>query len=73
MNQKKARMLRKKAGYDPGEDPINERQYSTLLTVKSVDTGKGKIARTRTGHMLATKGERLIYRIAKKMYKEGKL
>ena len=69
MNQKKARMLRKAVGYDPGEDPIVERKYSTLLTVRKNSAGQ----KMKTGHMLATKGERLLYRQAKKLYREGKI
>lgn len=61
MNEKQAKRLRKLAGYNPEDDPINTRKYSTLVTVAG---------RKRTGYMLATKGRRLIYRQMKKRYKE---
>jgi len=61
MNEKQARKLRKLAQYNPEDDPICTRKYSTLITV----AGK-----KRTGYMLATKGRRLLYRQMKKRYKE---
>lgn len=73
MNQKKARMLRKAVGYNPREDPIKDRKYSVLRTAKVVDKGRGRLIGEQTGLMLATKGERLAYRQAKKLYKEGRI
>ena len=68
MNQKKARKLRKMAGYDPGEDPILNRKHRKLVTVKKIGQ-----QRMRTGEMKVNDGPRLIYRQLKKLYKEKQI
>jgi len=70
MNEKKARALRKMTGYNPADDPICERKYATLVAEKNVAVGKRK-RMIRTGHVLACKGQRLYYRLAKQRYREG--
>jgi len=72
MNQKKARMLRKLTNYNVRNDPIKDRKYAMVSCSKVTIPGKKPI-RVRTGLMLATKGERLYYRLAKKRYREGLL
>lgn len=75
MNQKKARLLRKVAKYDPGEDPIADRKYRYLTCVASVDRltrhKPYPIRKQKTGEMRITSGKRLAYRQMKKLYKEG--
>ena len=69
MNQKKAKALRKKTKYKVQDDPIKNRKYSVLVCYKRIFGG----GRKKTGTMLATKDERLFYRMAKKQYKAGLL
>lgn len=77
MNQKKARLLRKVAKYNPGLDPIAERKYRHLVCVASVDMAfrhePYPIRKQRTGEMMVNDGPRLLYRQMKKLHKEGKI
>ena len=73
MNDKKARALRKKAGYDVGSDPIEHRRYRTLVCQK-VPKVKGHAlvkTRQRCGEMKVCNDPRSRYRILKKRYKAG--
>ena len=69
MRGKKARAMRKIAKYRSQDDPIKNRKYAVLLCYKTGPEG----GRRRTGTMLATKDERLMYRQIKKQYKAGLL
>ena len=72
MNQKKARMLRKLTNYNVRNDPQKDRKYAVVTCSKVTIPGL-KPVRARTGYMIATKAERLYYRLAKKRYREGLL
>lgn len=66
MNQKKARRLRKEAGYKAGDDEIRDRQYYVLQTRKVAFMGETRRKYEVTGAMLACKEARLRYRQIKK-------
>jgi hypothetical protein len=72
MSEKKNRALRKlkQVDYDPGEDPIKKRKYAMVVCKKRIGEGR-HITFARSGYMLMNKGKRLLYRAAKKAYRNG--